>query len=268
MSKLTTYKLNYEFQKPDIRDFKLAKVSLNKTLPKIIDISPQMPPVLDQGSLGSCVSCAVSNCLRFCLRKENLKEIQPSRLFVYYNGRQISYLEENPKATPEELEMVAEQDEGLSLRVGAKSISKFRACSESMWPYVIRKFSIKPDPKAYKEAETFSKLTYWSVNQTENDIKNCLYQGFPIALGILVYSSFLTRNASRTGIIPMPSAKDTVEGGHAIILVGYNDIQRRFKCMNSWGKSWGDKGYFYIPYDYILSSNLAADFWTFRFFST
>ena len=49
-------------------------------------------------------------------------------------------------------------------------------------------------------------------------------------------------------------------GGHAVVAVGYDDFKACLIVRNSWGPSWGDKGYFYLPYDYITPS-FAADFW-------
>ena len=53
-------------------------------------------------------------------------------------------------------------------------------------------------------------------------------------------------------------------GGHAVMCVGYDDASQRFIVMNSWGTTWGAKGFFTIPYAYISDSNLADDLWTVR----
>jgi C1A family cysteine protease len=71
-----------------------------------------------------------------------------------------------------------------------------------------------------------------------------------------------------TGIVPIPdTATEDLVGGHALNLVGWNDNTNRFIVQNSWNSAWGDKGYCYIPYDYILDPNLSDDFWTITFFS-
>jgi C1A family cysteine protease len=45
--------------------------------------------------------------------------------------------------------------------------------------------------------------------------------------------------------------------------VGYDNTKRMMTVRNSWGASWGAQGYFYMPYEFIISSN-TSDFWTIR----
>ena len=82
--------------------------------------------------------------------------------------------------------------------------------------------------------------------------------------GISVYESFESSAVAKSGKVPMPKPKEKMLGGHAILAVGYDDTQRRFIIRNSWGPDWGVKGYFTLPYEYVLDSNLADDFWTIR----
>ena len=79
--------------------------------------------------------------------------------------------------------------------------------------------------------------------------------------GIMVYSSFMSNTTAKNGIVSMPNTKsEKLLGGHCICMVGYDDSTQMFKCANSWGISWGDKGYFYIPYNYVTNPSLANDF--------
>ena len=106
---------------------------------------------------------------------------------------------------------------------------------------------------------------YLSVNQSLDDIKQCLAQGYPVAFGITVYDSFMSDEVAETGYVPMPDVTtETVQGGHAIMAVGYDDSKNALLMRNSWGTSWGLAGYFYLPYDYATNPNLADDFWTIR----
>ena len=95
-------------------------------------------------------------------------------------------------------------------------------------------------------------------------MKGCLAQGYPFVLGFSVYESFESPQVVRTGIAQMPAAGEQLLGGHAVLAVGYDDSAQRFVVRNSWGAGWGMKGYFTLPYAYLLDGNLSDDFWTVR----
>ena len=62
----------------------------------------------------------------------------------------------------------------------------------------------------------------------------------------------------------MPGEGESSLGGHAVMAVGYDNEKQVFIVRNSWGLGWGDKGYFYMPYEYIINNDLCDDFWTIR----
>ena len=80
-------------------------------------------------------------------------------------------------------------------------------------------------------------------------------------IDFLQSDSFEGQSVASSGIVPMPSPSEKVVGGHAVVLVGYNDAVDRFRVRNSWGTGWGQNGYFEIPYLYVTSGSLASDFW-------
>ena len=93
-------------------------------------------------------------------------------------------------------------------------------------------------------------------------MKQSLLNGYPFVFGFNVYESFESDNVTKTGVVPMPDVnKEKLLGGHAVMAVSFDDNLRVIGCRNSWGDKWGDEGYFYLPYDYILDANLASDFW-------
>ena len=69
---------------------------------------------------------------------------------------------------------------------------------------------------------------------------------------------------AKSGVLNLPGSGEGVVGGHAVLAVGYDDVAQRFIVRNSWGAKWGQKGYFTMPYAYLLSAQLASDFWTIR----
>lgn len=236
---------------PDPRDVKYkAPQHVVKNLPPQVDLRAQLPPVYDQGQIGSCTAQAICAMFHFCQMKEQLYKFAPSRLFTYYTTRDI--------------EGTVNDDSGAMLRDTIKSINKFGACPESIWPYDINKLTVRPTATCYDTASRHTAVSYSQVSQTLNQMKGCLAEGYPFAFGMTVYESFEGEQVGNTGVIQMPELGEQMVGGHAVLVVGYDDAQQRFIVRNSWGSSWGMNGYFTLPYDYILNPDLATDFWTVR----
>ncbi len=234
------YKFKLTKQKIDERDYQSTlKASINKSFVEL-----KMPIIYDQKDLGSCVSNAVALCVNYWLK------ISPSRLFIYWNARAIGKYE-------------MYQDTGLSVRDGCKSIAKFFVTDEKNWAYDISKFDTIPPLTAYNKVINLSDMSYTSVPQDLNSIKQYLINGYPLVFGIAVYSSFVSSN---TGIIPMPNVNtETLLGYHCVLIVGFDDSKLMFKVANSWGTNWGQKGYFYLPYSYVTNVDLSFDFWCIKF---
>ncbi|HEY8777129.1 MAG TPA: C1 family peptidase [Gaiellaceae bacterium] len=233
---------------PDMRDYFLA-VAPAKALPRSVSLRTQMPPVYDQGQLGSCTANSIGAIVEFNeLKQAEQGAATPSRLFIYYNERAM--------------EGTVNQDSGAEIRDGIKSVAQLGAPPETSWPYVITKFAKKPPARAYKAALKHQAIRYARVPQTEMGIQNVLAAGYPISFGFTVYESFES-DVGADGIVPMPQSNETVVGGHAVVAVGYKNIKRQlyFECRNSWGPGWADSGYFWIPASYLTSNNLARDFW-------
>jgi len=237
---------------PDARDHMYAAPQpVLAKLPAKVDLRPQCPPVVDQGQLGSCTANAIANAHLFDQRKQKAPQpFLPSRLFIYYNERAM--------------EGTVNSDSGAMIRDGIKSIAKQGVCAEKQWPYTIAKFTRKPAQACYKEAEKHQAVSYQRLVQTLTQLKGCLASGYPFVFGFTVYESFESQEVAKTGTVPMPAASEQVLGGHAVLAVGYDDPTQRFIVMNSWGTSWGMRGFFTMPYSYLTDTNLSDDFWTVR----
>lgn len=237
--------------KADARDLKYSvSQPVIKKLPLKVDLRSQFPPVYSQGQIGSCTAQSVCAAFHFCQIKEKLYNFAPSRLFTYYTAR--------------DLEGTVNEDSGAMLRDAIKSINKFGACPESIWPYDPNKLTVKPTATCYDTASRHTAVSYYQVSQNLNQMKGCLAEGFPFAFGMTVYDSFESDEVANTGIVPMPSPEEQQVGGHAVLVVGYDDSQQRFIVRNSWGADWGMAGHFTLPYAFIVNPDLATDFWTLR----
>lgn len=237
---------------PDQRDlmYSASMMSLQK-MPSKIDLRSKCPVVYNQGQLGSCTANALGAAFQFGRRKQKLDEFIPSRLFLYYNERVMI--------------KTVNSDSGAHIRNGIKSLNVNGICPETEWPYVVEKFTEKPPKKCYDDAVKCNIKSYERLNNTNlTQLQSCLSEGFPFVFGFTVYESFETEAVAKSGMLPMPKAKETVLGGHAVMAVGYDDSKQAIIIRNSWGKDWGIKGYFYMPYGYITSNHLCEDFWTIR----
>jgi C1A family cysteine protease len=240
---------------PDHRDYLFAASrSILAKLPAKIDLTKKCPDIYDQGQIGSCTANAIGGAIEFDQMKQKLRDVFiPSRLFIYYNERVI--------------ENTVNEDSGAMIRDGIKSVAKQGVCPEKMWPYDPEPFPPNPDltkkPSApcYKEALKHTAVLYERVPRTLSQMKGCLAAGYPFVIGFTVYEGFESDAVTRTGVVPMPSRREHVLGGHAVLTVGYDDKESRFRMRNSWGTDWGMKGYFTMPYAYLLDENLADDFW-------
>jgi C1A family cysteine protease len=237
---------------PDQRDFLYsAPEPTLATLPPSVDMREQCPPLYDQGQLGSCTANAIAAAIQFDQMKQQRSYIfLPSRLFIYYNERSI--------------EGTVASDSGAMIRDGIKSVGAQGVCPEDEWPYDITKFQQQPTDGCYQDALACKAILYRSLLQDLNQMKGCLASGYPFTFGFTVYQSFESDTVAKTGQVDMPQQNEQELGGHAVLAVGYDDAQQRFLVRNSWGDAWGMKGYFTIPYTYLLSPNLANDFWTIR----
>ncbi|MFZ1081298.1 MAG: C1 family peptidase [Candidatus Kryptoniota bacterium] len=235
---------------PDHRDLLFDQIRpAIAALPPSIDLRPTCPPVENQGQLGSCTANALVGGLEFLELKDSIKLVDLSRLFIYYDERLIEH--------------TVKSDSGAQIRDGIKTLAKQGVCPEKEWPYNIAKFAVKPTAACYKDALQHKISTYHRI-LTLNDMRTCLASGFPFVFGFTVYESFESPQVAQTGIVNMPQPGEKVLGGHAVLAVGYDDSQQRFIVRNSWGTTWGQKGYFTIPYAYLSDRNLSDDFWTIR----
>ncbi len=94
---------------------------------------------------------------------------------------------------------------------------------------------------AYK-IDGYSYLNYSSA-PTADTLKNAIYAKGPIITTLDVYNDFFSYHS---GVYSYVSGN--YAGGHAVLIVGWNDLDSAFIVKNSWGTGWGELGYFKIAY--------------------
>lgn len=232
-----------------IHDFYIAEYML----PRRFSLRNDFPPIYNQGHLGSCTANAIAGAIQYDNEKQKLfsKDAKdPSRLFIYYNERVTMG--------------TVDDDSGSSLRNGMNTVCKNGFCSEEEWPYDIAEYTVKPKEECYEEGAKHAGMVYKRVKQTLNDIKHCLAMAnLPIVFGCAVYESMESEEVAKTGMIPLPKKDEKLLGGHAMVIVAYDQNKKQFCVRNSWGNT-GDNGYYYMSYDYILNPKLTFDLWTIK----
>ena len=230
---------------PDPRDIPYTPIII-PTMPTSVDLRNFASPIDDQWQTGSCTGNAIAGAIDLIDKRTQNLTMRVSRLFIYYQERL--------------LEGDITSDNGAYIRDGIKACNQIGAPQETLWPFVISKLTSNPSASAYADA-AHRKVTKYTKCAGFSDVKNALAAGTPVVIGFNVYSSFETIGSN--GIMPFPNtATETLLGGHACCLVGYNDANNWFIARNSWGTNWGAEGYFYMPYSVLTTPNMASDFWT------
>ena len=232
---------------PDQRDqnIQIPNVSLLRRSVDLRDTN-NLPPVYNQGEISSNVVNIICTVFEYEYKRQFNKDIKPSRRFLYYNQRVISNnLDDN----------------GGSIRDAIKVINKLGVCEEKLCPYVKQQINVKPSIESYIDAQKYKGIKYKKIDQKLETIKCSLNLHYPVIFGYSIYESFDNEEGvETTGIMNTPKNIEKMIGGHVGLVCGYNDQTNLFLILNCWGEDWGDNGYFWMPYSYLISPN-CSDFW-------
>jgi C1A family cysteine protease len=253
--------------RPDLPDHRDRIYNLEEAihkpvaLPVSVDLSPHMPPIYDQGQLGSCTGNGIARIMEYEGIKQGEAAVTPSRLFIYYNERVI--------------EGTVDQDSGAQIRDGIKVVAKLGVPPESEWPYSDANpgpFTKKPPANVYTDATQHEAIVYKRIvlGGAGAPIRSALAAGNPIVFGFSVPAYFEPPYSTwdpTKEIMPVPGPDDQMIGGHCVVISGYDYTLKRFpkpafQIENSWGTGWGMGGRFWMDADWFNPhSGLASDLW-------
>ncbi len=247
MNSLATNYFPVVYDLGDHRDFLYEKKDIE--LKEKVDLREYSGKVRNQAHLRSCSSEALIAAYEILLKKEHPEKYTDlSSLFVYHNAR--SYETRRPLI-----------DAGVYIRDAIRAVKHFGVCAENVWPYNTLQFSITPTEASYEDAKKRTIGSYYRCKDFE-DILDALNNDVPVVTAMRTYSNFGRLGWNGSSELTLPGDKDLNMGGHAVALVGYDRLTEKFIAKNSFGPFWGDKGYFYIPFEYAEQGFM--DSWIFE----
>ncbi|MGB7084857.1 MAG: C1 family peptidase [Phormidesmis sp.] len=254
----------------DERDKQLS-MDVPAKLPTSIDLREWCSPIKDQGKINSCTAHAAIALMEYYQRRSFGKTFDASRLFLYKVTRNL---------------INNQQDNGANARSTMKALALFGVPPEEYWPYDATKIYEEPTAFCYALASNYQALKYYrlDVKGTTREvvlqqIKANLANNRPLMFGSILDLECLEQSKS-TGKMPVPSKSPDAKGiniqwiGHTMAAVGYDDsitiknaepasteTVGAILVRNSWGSEWGEGGYGWLPYNYVLQP-LTNDWWT------
>jgi C1A family cysteine protease len=237
---------------PDPRDIPADPTEIT-ILAEVDPREEYMPPIYDQGQLGSCTANAVAAAIDADRLVDGQGAMTPSRLAIYWFER---FLENQPPNI----------DHGAMGRDGFKSARRFGVLPEEDWAYT----DDAADPRFAEDPRTCDQWNadhwvlddkYKSVRRSLTDFKRVFSNKQTIAYGFAVFTGFVSDEVKATGVVPEPDPSQIIPNeGHEVLAIGYlEDHPEHCLCRNSWGTGWGIDGYFLMPWSVLLDATFSGD---------
>ena len=178
--------------------------------------------VKNQKNCGSCYAFAAVGCY------ESYRKVKNG---VTIDGSEQDFMMKAPKIN------VGNGCRGGRTAVVLDVFKKLGITTEAKCPYLAYE-------KECANSGTELKINSWATVKDLASVKSALQKYGALLCAFCVYSDFMNYGS---GVYRYTTG--SFQGGHAVLLVGFDDAKQAFKVKNSWGTGWGENGYFWIGYD-------------------
>ena len=234
---------------PSPLDYRDYRAKFTGVAPDFVDLKPDVVEVEDQQQYGSCTANAGCSALELMYHRGIHVKYDFSRMYVYFYSREAANIAGDAGAFPRDL---------------CKILAKKGTCHESTWPYSAENISNRPSDAADQEAESFRIAKYEQVTFDIDQMKLSVANGVPILTTVKVHKTFMGLNSARDWrdtdeICSYWDPSGEITGYHEVLIIGYDEKQQVFLAQNSWGPSFGDGGFFGIPFGYV--NDVISEMW-------
>lgn len=204
-----------------------------------VDLSAYFPRPGSQGQQNSCVAWAVGYAVKSFQEHIERKDgafdsavFSPSFIYNQINGG---------------------RDQGSTLSGAGALLQRVGAVPMEVMPYSMD-FRAQPNAEQLAQAEPYRIASFELVNAKQIEVvKGFLRQGLPVVFGMMVHNNFMSH---RSGVYTTPTGSGL--GGHAMVIVGFDDDRGAFRILNSWGTNWGEGGYAWVAYQTLADLTNSA----------
>ncbi|MBX2924936.1 MAG: C1 family peptidase [Chitinophagaceae bacterium] len=223
----------------------------NNTLPSSFSVKTKLPPIGDQGQYGTCVTWAVGYNMKTTLNA------------IDKNWSASTLADARNQTSPKDLFLAIPAADkgsdcnGTNFEPAFMQLINRGSASLSSVPYTnMGNCGQSPDAGVAGEAGKNKLNNFRKISMDVTEIKTYLSQNRPVVFGAKLSDNFMTWRGDQVLTSHSTFTNVGPHARHAMMIIGYDDNKGpngAFQVVNSWGNVWGDNGFIWIDYNFMIN---------------